>query len=253
MKIKVVPGYYAPKLDNIINNDDKIHCVVWPRCNFRCVFCDFWQRDNIVFKEISLSNFEKVVKHLLPLGNAFKFTGGEPCLNPELFQMLEIVKDQGGICFLDTNGSMPNKVTKCIDAGLVDVLAVSLKSLELDKICKTTGISNKNLCWDNVCETIAYASASNTKTIVTKVIYDDFSYNELEAFAKIIRALGDNIYLKINNLMVNEYNASMRPVSQEKVTNIINTFLSNNKDFIGRIIYIGDKKAVTDINCIQHY
>lgn len=253
MRIKIVQGYYAPKLNDIINHDDKIHCVVWPKCNFRCKICDFWQRDDIVFKELSLDHFEKVVDYLLPFGEAFKFTGGEPCLNPELVQMLEIVKGKGGLCFLDTNGSLPNVAKRCMDAGLIDVLAISIKDLDQNSICESAGIANKKLCWDNVRETISYAAQKNISTVVTKVIYDSFTYEELEQFAAFIKSCGDNIYLKINNLMENAYNSTMKPIPHEIAETIIHDFLRSNKDFTGRIIYIGDKKAVVNVDYIKHY
>lgn len=253
MKLKVVQGYYAPKINNIIENEDKIHCVVWPKCNFRCSFCDFWQRDDVIFKELSIKNFEAVADHLIKFGRAFKFTGGEPCLNPELFTMLQIVKNKGGLCFLDTNGSFPQKVKKCIDAGLIDVLAISLKGLDADSSCKTAGIVNEKLCWSNVMETISYAASAGVRTIVTYVIYGDFSCEELERFAHTLCMLGDNIYLKINNLMPNDYNGSLSPVDHTKVTDIISRFIDNNPCFAGRVIYIGNKKAVTDIEYIKHY
>ena len=200
-----------------------------------------------------MNNFEKVVDHLLEFGKAFKFTGGEPCLNSELYTMLEMVKSKGGTCFLDTNGSFPSKVKHCIDEGLIDVLAVSLKGLSPDKVCETAGISNKKLCWDNVMETISYSSKSDIPTIITHVIYNDFSYTELEKFAGILRSCGNNIFLKINNLMPNDYNKDDCPVEHKKVIEIINHFVEENQDFAGRIIYIGDKSAVTDIECIKHY
>ncbi|PWB02110.1 hypothetical protein C5O24_12675, partial [Paramuribaculum intestinale] len=63
-------------------------------------------------------------------GNAFKFTGGEPTLNPKLIDDMEVIRDLGGFIYLDTNGSRPDIVGKIIDRKLVDVLAVSLKGLD---------------------------------------------------------------------------------------------------------------------------
>lgn len=44
----------------------------------------------------------------------FKFTGGEPCLNIYLEEELQIVKQNNGIVFLDTNGSLPAIVEKLL-------------------------------------------------------------------------------------------------------------------------------------------
>ncbi|KOR29538.1 hypothetical protein TI03_02060 [Achromatium sp. WMS1] len=93
--------------------------IVSPKCNFRCSYCDFWNNPGVDFKDISLNEFELVVRYLLKYGNRFKFTGGEPCTNRNLEYLLEIVKSKGGVVYLDSNGSLPNRITTLIEKKLI--------------------------------------------------------------------------------------------------------------------------------------
>ena len=253
MKLKVVPNYYAPKVEGILEEYEKIHCVVWPRCNFKCGFCDFWQRTDVVFKDIDILNFEKVVQHLVKESKAFKFTGGEPCLNPELKEMLCLVKKYEGKVFLDTNGSCSNIVKDLIDNNLIDVLAVSLKGLNEEEAQQNSGIISSKLCWNRVLETIKYASERGVTTIVTRVLLNSLGDDELSEFANLLNITGNNIFLKINNLMVNEYNQEHKPVDEDNVQKGIKKLMDTHPEYVGRIIYIHDKSAVHTREEIQHF
>ena len=253
MKIKVVPNYYAPKIEGILNDFEKIHCIVYEKCNFKCIFCDFWQRNDIVFKEITLDNFSKVVEFLIKESNAFKFTGGEPCLNPDLKEMMNIIKTHGGIVFLDTNGSMFTKVKELVDEKLIDVIGISLKGNTPIEAQKNSGIRSDKACWSNVIESIKYATQKNIKTIVTRVIYNKITEEELVEMATILSYAGNNIYLKINNLMISQYNNNLSPLDEMIVINKIENFINQHSEYKGRIIYINDKSAVHTKQKIQHF
>lgn len=114
-------NYYAPKYlpKNGEFDNSNSHMIVSPKCNFRCSYCDFWNNPGVDFKDISLNEFELVVRYLLKYGNRFKFTGGEPCTNRNLEYLLEIVKSKGGVVYLDSNGSLPNRITTLIEKKLI--------------------------------------------------------------------------------------------------------------------------------------
>ena len=72
--------------------------------------------------------------------------------------MINIVKIHGGIVFLDTNGSMFTKVKELVDEELIDVIGVSLKGNTPIEALKNSGIRSDKACWNNVIETIKYAT-----------------------------------------------------------------------------------------------
>lgn len=102
------------------------------------------------YVDFSAEEFEELVNKLLPTGQMFKFTGGEPTLNPELERDLSIVKQAGGTCFVDTNGSFPMLIEKLIQTNLVDLFGISLKGLSAAEAVKRSGTRNEESCWGNV-------------------------------------------------------------------------------------------------------
>ena len=97
--------YSLAYTDDEIKGDVRTHCISYGRCNFRCGYCSFKFRNDYVeySREILARKFEILASKSL----YFKFTGGEPLLNPNLYDDLKKVKELGGTVFLDTNGSMP--------------------------------------------------------------------------------------------------------------------------------------------------
>ena len=55
-------------------------------------------------------------------------TGGEPTLQPELPEFLSSVKDLGLLVKLDTNGYQPDVMISLCEQGLIDYIAMDIKS-----------------------------------------------------------------------------------------------------------------------------
>ena len=71
--------------------------------------------------------------------------------------------------------------------------------------------------------------------------------------ATILSYAGNNIYLKINNLMISQYNNNLSPVDEMIVINKIENFINQYPEYRGRIIYINDKSAVHTKQKIQYF
>ena len=101
----IIKNIMAPKLtkNDGINIEHKSHMVMWSKCNFRCVFClqssvDFKFGEE--YRSLSETEYIAVIMHLMQFGKNFKFSGGEPTLNPRVEWDLQVVKDLGGTVFL---------------------------------------------------------------------------------------------------------------------------------------------------------
>ena len=133
MKVDVSIGenFFAPKcVDRSENFDTRnSHAMAYSKCNFSCAFCKYAVKTEHKPNYMEIEDFRLRVLELIKKGNMFKFTGGEPCLNIYLEEELQIVKQNHGIVFLDTNGSLTAIVEKLLKKNLVDVLGVSLKGL----------------------------------------------------------------------------------------------------------------------------
>lgn len=198
------------------------------------------------YNEYSIEEFTALIKKLLPLGNTFKFTGGEPTLNSNLERDLAIVKKIGGITFLDTNGSSPRIISNLINKHLVDLFGISLKGLSNTEAMQRSGIKSESLCWTNVLESIDLISnRSDSDVIVTYVCYEDFELNTLDSFAKILSKY-KNVYLKINNFQSNAEHAtpSLKPKDPKELEALIKSYIQDHLEWENRVTLITGPKAV---------
>lgn len=254
--VSIGPNFFAPKcMDRDLKFDIRnSHAVANSMCNFRCAFCKHGlNEEKPHYKKFTV--YEEKISELMNQGRMFKFTGGEPCMNPYIKQMLEIVKKNKGIVFLDTNGSMVNVISELLKSNLIDVLGVSLKGLDAEEALETSGVKNVSLCWDNVLETIRIASnCTNVRVIVTYVAYDNFNYNKLCEFANILEKINDNIYLKINNLCGDKRrNMNLKALDKDVLPNMIFKFVEKNSKWKDKVILINSSEGVTNYSKIMFF
>ena len=98
-------------------------------CNLRCPFC---HNADLVRQPISSPSAENDVLQYLSrrqgLIDGVCVTGGEPLLQPDLVEFLKKVKEMGYLVKLDTNGALPKRLAEVLATGLVDYVAMDVKS-----------------------------------------------------------------------------------------------------------------------------
>ncbi len=123
------------KVDSV-NYPGFVACTVFTRgCNFKCPYCHnpslvepsrFETADSFTVQEVL--DYINQRKSLL---DAVVVSGGEPCLQPGLPAFLEKVKDLGLKTKLDTNGSFPLVLENLLKDGLLDYVAMDVKTSAL--------------------------------------------------------------------------------------------------------------------------
>lgn len=108
----------------------KVACTVFTGgCNLRCPFC---HNAGLVRTPYEGESFEREVFDYLErrrgLLDGVCVTGGEPLLQPDLEAFLSRVKQMGYLVKLDTNGSLPERLGRLLSTGLVDRVAMDVKS-----------------------------------------------------------------------------------------------------------------------------
>jgi MoaA/NifB/PqqE/SkfB family radical SAM enzyme len=255
MYLKVVRNFYAPKhlgIDDIWDHQNS-HMVVSPKCNFRCIYCNFWDNPNIDFKEISSTDFDLLVRFLLKSGQRFKFTGGEPCLNPNIFDLLAITKQHGGKIYLDSNGSIPDVLLGLVEDHLVDIVGLSLKGLTPNEAIATSGILSKSLAWDNpltAIESVLEASSS-ISVLITHVFYNTLFNDSLDKFADILEPFGPRVILKVNNIIPNERNYHLKCVPNEILLQKIQNLADRRPKWKNRIVIVDSREAIKNKSSIR--
>lgn len=246
---------FAPKRSEFSENNIIInsHGITYRKCNFNCNYCELRNRPDEDFKNFNKYEFENEVNKLLYRGNGFKFTGGEPTLNPNLKRDMKIVKNRGGIIYLDTNGSRPFVVKELLAEGLIDILGLSLKGLTKEECIKCTQIKNPELAWNCLFEILEISSMyKNVRTILTYVVHNRL---DIEETLKQIDALTykyPNIYLKINNLMENpeSQKAGLTAFNSETLISAVREFVKKTPRIRGKVILIPSDKAIREFDKI---
>ena len=110
-------------------------------CNFRCPYC---HNSELVLCPDRLSAFseDEIFAHLKKRKNILGgvcITGGEPTLQPDLIDFVQKVKDLGLLVKLDTNGSNPHVLSFLLNNGLLDYVAMDIKT-SLDDYPRSCGV-----------------------------------------------------------------------------------------------------------------
>lgn len=118
--------------NSMIDFPGKLACVLFASgCNFRCPYC---HNPSLALNRIDPENTLTIAQAMDFLLERQGFldgvviTGGEPTLQPELLSVCEKIKLIGYPIKLDTNGSHPKVIEALIAAGVVDYIAMDVKS-----------------------------------------------------------------------------------------------------------------------------
>ena len=127
MRFMVIGGWQK---NSLIDYPGKVSCVIFlSGCNFDCPYC--YNPDlakgtpAVVLNESFVLDFLKRRKGFL---DGVVISGGEPTLNPELFALCKTIRRMGYPIKLDTNGSRPMVIQRLLDQGLVDYIAMDIKT-----------------------------------------------------------------------------------------------------------------------------
>ena len=115
----------------LLDYPEHVACTVFTGgCNFRCPFC---HNASLVERVSTLPTMDEseIFSFLAKRRGVLDgvcVTGGEPLMMPDLGDFLGRIKDMGYAVKLDTNGSYPDRLAALIDRGLVDMVAMDIKS-----------------------------------------------------------------------------------------------------------------------------
>ncbi|PLW80359.1 anaerobic ribonucleoside-triphosphate reductase activating protein [Candidatus Woesearchaeota archaeon] len=100
------------------------------RCNFRCGFCH--NADMVIRPdEIPRFDIESIFRYLEKKKDWMDgvcVSGGEPTLHKELPELLRKIKEIGLEVKLDSNGTNPEMLKSMIEEGLIDYIAMDIKT-----------------------------------------------------------------------------------------------------------------------------
>ena len=124
----------------------RIACTVFTHgCNLRCPFC---HNASLVVRDEGGSISEEELFAFLEKRRGMLegvcVTGGEPTLYPDLENMLGRIRELGYLIKLDTNGYRPERLISCVERGLVDYVAMDIKSSK-ERYAEVAGIPSLDI------------------------------------------------------------------------------------------------------------
>ena len=118
------------------------------RCNASCQFCDLPQRYKLLGKELDTDRMKEILDQFRDLGTSgVGFTGGEPLVRDDIFELLRHSRRLGMHTHLNTNGLALDE--KCVERLFeidIDSINISLdgaRSRTHDRIRKKAGLFDK--------------------------------------------------------------------------------------------------------------
>ena len=114
-------------------------------CNLRCPFCHNWELvDGSAPALMDDTEFLAFLKKRQGLLEGVAVTGGEPLLQRELPEFLRAIRDLGYRIKLDTNGTNPEALSRVLDEGLADYVAMDIKNSP-ERYARTCGVTSLDL------------------------------------------------------------------------------------------------------------
>ena len=148
------PGFPPGYLDKYGKNEVcprpdlpwEVMIEVEPKCNFNCQFCFnkiSFAKDGRNIKEFDASYLKKVIDGIAKAGiKIVRFTGGEPMLRKDIFELIKYAKNKGLETRLNTNGSLINQKTVEKLKGILDNVLIPIESYADKKEAEITGCAN---------------------------------------------------------------------------------------------------------------
>ena len=173
----------------------RMACIVFTEgCNFRCPFC---HNASLVTHteqntEISEQEFFSFLQKRKGILDGVVITGGEPTIAKGLYEFIAKVREFGYPVKLDTNGSFPDRIKQLLDDGMLDYIAMDIKTTR-ERYPLVTGVA---VDYDKIAQSINIIKNSGIphefRTTVVRGLH------EMEDIVEVARMLGkeESYYLQ---------------------------------------------------------
>ncbi len=114
----------------LVDYPGKVACVVYTiGCNFHCPYCHNPELvDETVETHITEDEFFAFLDSRKKVLDGVVITGGEPTIHDDLPRVIKKIKDKGFLVKLDSNGTRPDMLRFLMGDGLIDYIAMDIKS-----------------------------------------------------------------------------------------------------------------------------
>lgn len=160
---------------SFLDYPDKISTIIFTSgCNFRCGYCHNPELINSKTSKYSTEEIIQFLKTRTGKIDGVVITGGEPCIHKDLIDFIIKIKELDFLVKLDSNGSYPDVIEKCIP--YIDYIAMDIKA----PLYKYQTVINSPVNIDNIQRSITLIMKSNldyefrTTVLKSMLNIDDF-------------------------------------------------------------------------------
>lgn len=172
----------------LLDYPGRVACTIFSGgCNFRCPFC---QNGGLVVSpedqpEYSREEILSFLKKRQGILDGVCVSGGEPTLSPSLGSLLQDIKNLGYSVKLDTNGSRPDILKSLAKDGLIDMIAMDIKTSP-GRYSVLTGIPHPDL--NAIYESVDFLMSGTIdyefRTTVVKELHSESDFREIGKWLK---------------------------------------------------------------------
>ncbi len=158
------------------------------KCNLECIMCYNWKDPNGRFTEESF--WQEARKFVFPYSKVIEVNGGEPFLQPDVFQLIDEVYGVNPDCHwvFTTNGhySFEKILLPVLEKLHIDSIAVSIDSLIPEIYSKIRKKGRLETVTKTLKKLIDYKNQNDFKVVINMVLQKD-NWRELPAFVDYCR------------------------------------------------------------------
>jgi len=211
-------------------------------CNMNCKFCFIPKHRSIWRPYISTERAYKIIDQLVELGVIIvNITGGEPLMRKDISKIIKYTKKKGLIVFMNSNGS-------CLD-GVEKIRGLDLMRVSIDFVGeKHDKIRNKKGAFDEAVNTITILKKAGIGVMITSVITNQHTYNDLEELANLAKRLGTQVEFS----MIDVEMPSIINPKKENRKNDSHKLMMKSEKFIDMVKKV-KRKYRNDVICSPSY
>ncbi|MDP6525516.1 MAG: anaerobic ribonucleoside-triphosphate reductase activating protein [Kiritimatiellia bacterium] len=178
MKPETAPVYGFLKRPSLVDFPGHLSAVLFlSGCNFRCGFC---HNATLLADDRGGVSWDRLRKKCESWKDQWVdgavISGGEPTLSDQLIPLIEFLRGYGWSIKLDTNGSRPGVLRKCID--LVDYVAMDIKA-GLSRYPEITGYQRTDDIMESISIIMSGPAEYEFRTTVLDRIHTDAQMDEI--------------------------------------------------------------------------
>lgn len=171
---------------SLIDYPEKLSAIIFTQgCNFRCPYCHNPELISLsdANNNLSASDILNFLKTRIGKLDGVVITGGEPTLQKDLPEFIKEIKGLGFTIKLDTNGTNPAMLDLLVNDGLIDYVAMDIKS-SIDNYSKV--VCNQ-VCTENILKSIDILKNSSIGfEFRTTVVKSQLSFSDFEKIGELI-------------------------------------------------------------------